>query len=84
MSFLDKIRGKAKNLAEQHGDKVGGGVDKAADFVDKKTKGKYSDKIDSGVDKVKEGIDKVANGKDDPPGGQSGQSGQTGPDKPTT
>lgn len=77
MSFLDKLRGKAKGLAEEHGDKVGDGLDKAADFVDKKTHGKYSEKIDSGVEKVKDGIDKFA-GKDED-GPSSGPSGSSNP-----
>ena len=63
MGFMDSVKGmvsKGKDMAGQHGDKVQGGIDKAADVVDDKTGGKYSDKIDSGADKAKdliEGLD---------------------------
>ena len=40
---------KAKKLAGQHADKVGDGIDKAADMADKKTGGKYGDQIDKGA-----------------------------------
>ena len=40
------------------------GIDKAADFADDKTGGKYDDKIDTGADKVKDGLDSL-DGKDD-------------------
>ncbi len=44
--FLDK----AKDMAEQHDDKVDQGLEKAGDFADQKTGGKYDEKIDKGVD----------------------------------
>jgi MT0933-like antitoxin protein len=44
--FLDK----AKDAVEQHDDKVDQGLEKAGDFADQKTGGKYDDKIDKGVD----------------------------------
>jgi MT0933-like antitoxin protein len=44
--FLDK----AKDAAEQHDDKVDQGLEKAGDFADQKTGGKYDDQIDKGVD----------------------------------
>lgn len=49
MSFLDKLKGlgeKAEDLAADHKDEVKGAVDKAGDFVDKQTHGKYHDKIE--------------------------------------
>lgn len=46
--FLDK----AKDLADQHDDKVDQGLEKAGDFADQKTGGKYDDKIDQGVDQA--------------------------------
>lgn len=55
---------KAKELAEQHGDKLGGAVDKLADVVDEKTGGKYTDKIESGTDKAKEYL---SEGNQEPP-----------------
>ena len=44
---------RAKELAEEHADKVGDAIDKVADVVDDKTGGKYSDKIDKGADAAK-------------------------------
>jgi len=67
MSFLDTLkaklspaRDKVGELAHQHGDKVGHGLDKAARTVDEKTKGKYSDKIESGTQKAKDAIERLS------------------------
>ncbi|MEV7426802.1 antitoxin [Streptomyces sp. NPDC091212] len=71
MGFLDSLkakigpaRDKVTDLAQQHGDKIEQGLDKAARTVDEKTKGKYSDKIGTGTDKAKGALDKLAR-KDD-------------------
>ena len=48
--FMDK----AKDLADQHDDQVDQGLDKAADFADQKTGGKYDQQIDRGVDAAQE------------------------------
>ncbi len=60
---------KARNLAEEHADKVGDAIDKVAGAVDDRTGGKYSDKIDSGADAAKGALeDKVGGGpSEDPP-----------------
>jgi hypothetical protein len=55
---FDAIKDKAKEALGQHGDKVDQGVDKAGDFADEKTGGKYSDQIDQGGQKAKEGLDR--------------------------
>ncbi|MFJ6351688.1 antitoxin [Streptomyces sp. NPDC092046] len=67
MGLLDSLKAKlapAKDkvsvLAQQHGDKVEHGLEKAAKVVDEKTKGKYTDKIESGTGKAKEAIDRLA------------------------
>ncbi len=52
MGILDK----AKDLLAQNADKVGTAIDKAGEFVDEKTQGKYSDTIH----KVQEEAKKVA------------------------
>jgi nitrogen-specific signal transduction histidine kinase len=52
MGFLDK----AKELLSQNADKVEMAIDKAGEFVDDKTQGKYSDTIH----KVQEEAKKVA------------------------
>jgi hypothetical protein len=44
--FMDK----AKDMADQHDDKVDQGLDKAGDVADQKTGGKYDGQIDKGVD----------------------------------
>ena len=44
--FMDK----AKDMADQHDDKVDQGLDKAGDMADQKTGGKYDNQIDKGVD----------------------------------
>jgi hypothetical protein len=44
--FMDK----AKDLADQHDEQVDQGLDKAGDFADQKTGGKYDSQIDKGVD----------------------------------
>jgi ABC-type transporter Mla subunit MlaD len=64
MSFMDKAKDALEKAVDEHGDKISDGIDKAADFADDKTGGKYSDKIDQGVDKAKDALDKL-DGKDD-------------------
>ena len=48
--FMDK----AKDLAEQHDDKVDQGLEKAGDVADQKTGGKYDEQIDKGVDQAQQ------------------------------
>ena len=48
--FLDK----AKELAEQHDDKVDEALDRGGDAVDERTGGKYSENIDKGVEWAQE------------------------------
>ncbi|MFE0232095.1 antitoxin, partial [[Kitasatospora] papulosa] len=66
MGFLDNLKAKlapAKekvgDLAQQHGDKIDQGLDRAARTVDERTKGKYSDKIVSGTQKAKDAVDRL-------------------------
>lgn len=65
MGFLDKMKGKATQMVDKHGDQIAGGLDKAADLVDKKTKGKYRDKIATGNQKAKDALDKLDDKNDD-------------------
>jgi len=51
---LGDITDKAKNLLEENADKVDDGIDKAAELVDEKTGGKFSDKIDTAAEKLKD------------------------------
>ena len=66
MGFLDRFRNKNKyvdkaiDAAEGSGDKIASGVDKATDFVDDKTGGKYSehlDKVDDAADSLADELD---------------------------
>lgn len=59
MSFIDKLKKKAGDTVDQHGDKITEGIDKAGGAVSRATNGKYDDKIDKGVGKAKEGMDKL-------------------------
>lgn len=75
MSFLDSLKAKlspakdrVSDLAQQHGGKIGDGLDKAAKTVDQKTKGKYSDKIESGTGKAKDALERMSH-KDAKDGG---------------
>ncbi|MCX4446424.1 antitoxin [Streptomyces sp. NPDC058369] len=78
MGFMDNVKAKlapakekVSDLAQQHGDKIDQGLEKAARTVDEKTKGKYSDKIVTGRQKAKDAVDKLAHkdGGTQPPAG---------------
>ncbi|SNX64463.1 antitoxin protein of toxin-antitoxin system [Streptomyces sp. TLI_55] len=78
MGLLDNLKAKlgpakdkVSGLAQQHGDKVQHGLDKAAQAVDKKTKGKYSDKIQTGTGKAKDAMDRLAHKGDSGTGGST-------------
>ena len=64
MSFLDKAKAKVTQAVDDHGDKIAGGIDKAASTADQKTKGKYSQHIGTGQAKAKEALDKLDGKKD--------------------
>ncbi|MEU6915543.1 antitoxin [Streptomyces olindensis] len=87
MGLLDNVKaklgpakGKVSDLAQRHEDKIQHGLDKAAQVVDKRTKGKYSDRIQSGTGRAKGAMDRLAHkgesGRDvggtTPPPGTSG------------
>jgi hypothetical protein len=52
MGFLDK----AKDLLAQNADTVSSAIDKAGDFVDEKTDGKYKDVVDKAQDAAKNAL----------------------------
>ncbi|MEU1985711.1 antitoxin [Nocardia sp. NPDC019395] len=77
MSLMDNLKnlvGKGQEVAAKNSDKINQGVDKAGDFLDQKTKGKYSDKIQKG----KEAARKVVPPDQQGGPGQPGEPG-TGP-----
>ncbi|MEU7630939.1 antitoxin [Nocardia sp. NPDC049220] len=56
MSLADTLKGlldKGKETAAKNADKINDAVDKAGDFIDQKTHGKYSDKIEKGKEAAK-------------------------------
>jgi MT0933-like antitoxin protein len=69
MSIFDRIRKGATQAADQHGDKISRGLDKAAKSVDERTGHKHSGKIRKGVGKAKEGLSRLESKPDR--GGQS-------------
>ena len=54
MGFLDKV----KDLLSKNADKVDTAIDKAADIVDSKTQGKYTDQVNKVQDAAKKAVDK--------------------------
>ena len=58
MGILDK----AKDLLSQNADKVETAIDKAGEFVDEKTKGKYTDTIHKVQEEAKKAADNGAKG----------------------
>lgn len=65
MGFLDMFKRKTTDAVDDHGQKIGDGLDKAADVADDKTGGKYSEQIDSGADKAKDTLDSLDGKNDD-------------------
>ncbi|GAA1563103.1 MULTISPECIES: antitoxin [Kribbella] len=55
------LKDKAADLIDGHEDQVGQGLDKAGEFVDEKTGGKYGDQIDKGVDVAKDQVNNLNN-----------------------
>jgi len=55
MSILDKVKG----LMKGKGEKVDSAIDKAADFADDKTGGRYTEKIEGAADKAKDVVEKL-------------------------
>jgi hypothetical protein len=64
---LGPAKGKVSDLAQRHEGKVHHGLDKAAQAVDKRTKGKYSDRIQSGTGKAKGAMGRFAHKGDNGP-----------------
>ncbi|MEE1825370.1 antitoxin [Streptomyces sp. BE20] len=56
MGILDNMA----QLLKGHEDKAGQGIDKAGDFVDEKTQGKYSEQVDTAQQKLKEQLGEKA------------------------
>ncbi|MFD8641515.1 antitoxin [Streptomyces zaomyceticus] len=63
MSVFDKLKGMLKG----HEDQASKGVDKAGDYVDGKTQGKYSGHVDTAQAKLKEQMGGTGQTPDSPP-----------------
>ncbi|MEW1641302.1 antitoxin [Streptomyces sp. NPDC091219] len=77
---LAPAKDKVSDLAQQHGDKIESGLDKAAKMVDEKTKGKYSDKIQTGTGKAKDAMDRLAHKDETGSAADTGNAGSAGPE----
>jgi hypothetical protein len=60
---------KAKDLLNEHNDKVDQGIDKAAQVIDQKTGGQHTEQINQGAEQAKQAMDKQAMDKN--AGGQA-------------
>jgi len=67
MGFLDKAKAKLTDAVDKHGDKISGGIDKAAAAADRKTGGKHTDKIAGATGKARDAL-KLDNKNDRDPG----------------
>ncbi|NGO12629.1 antitoxin [Streptomyces sp. HC44] len=61
MSMMDKF----KSMLKGHPEQTSKGVDKAGDFADDRTQGKYSTQVDTAQDKLKDQLG--GEGQDRPP-----------------
>lgn len=94
MGFMDrfkKVREKADDLAEEHGDKIKDGIDKAARAAERRAGPKHAGKIRKGAEKAKGAVDDAAkpdqaegsDAPEDPPAsGGNGTAGGRGASAP--
>ncbi|MET9086705.1 antitoxin [Streptomyces sp. NPDC090075] len=59
MDGLKNLADKAKDLAEEHGDVIETGLEKAGDLADERTDGKYTEQIDTGVTKAQQLVERL-------------------------
>ncbi len=57
---LGDLRKKAEDVVEEHEDAILAGIDRLADLVDDRTKGKHARQIDDVADKAKELVARLA------------------------
>ncbi|WP_432196882.1 antitoxin [Streptomyces sp. bgisy027] len=68
---LAPAKDKVTDFAHRHEEQVHHGLDRAAQAVDKRTKGKYSEKIHTGTGKAKGAMDRITHKSDHPASGGS-------------
>lgn len=68
LAGFDELKGKVEGLAQKAGefvsqnpDQVSDGIDKAGDFIDQKTGGKFADKVDGLQDGAKNFLNNLGN-----------------------
>ncbi len=54
---------KAKDLLNEHNDKVDQGIDKAAELIDQKTGGQHTEQIDQAAEQAKQAMDNNTGGQ---------------------
>ncbi|MFG2936590.1 antitoxin [Streptomyces sp. NPDC048282] len=59
MDRLKNLADKAEDLAEEHGDVIETGLEKAGDLADERTDGKYTEQIDTGVTKAQQLVERL-------------------------
>lgn len=62
MSMMDKL----KSMLKGHESQADKGVDKAGDYVDDRTEGKYRSQVDTGQERLKDELGREQ-GRDNPP-----------------
>lgn len=77
----DNVRRNAEKVADQHGDTIARGLDRAARSADERTGRKHSAKIRTGVQKAKQGLERLES-KGDPGTPPPGTRPESGPDQP--
>lgn len=65
MSAFDQAKDAVGKAVDSQGEKISDGLEKAADFIDDKTGGKFSGQIDAGVAKVEDALDALDGKNDD-------------------
>jgi MT0933-like antitoxin protein len=65
MGIFDKLKIKAEQVVDKHGDKIAKGIDKAASTADTKTSGKHTGQISKGAAAAKNALDKLDGKNDD-------------------
>jgi hypothetical protein len=83
MSLLDTLKGlvgKGKEVAAENADKIHDAVDKAGEFIDEKTGGKYSDKIEKGAEAIKHAIPERAETAEPAPAPESAPAPEPAPE----
>ncbi|MCK7621576.1 antitoxin [Streptomyces sp. RS10V-4] len=63
MSVLDKL----KQMLKGHEDQAGKGIDKAGDYVDERTQGKYRSQVDTAQDKLRDQLGDQGRDRPQPP-----------------